>query len=122
MSRRFLQARRRGPFLLSEITRLLHRDATYVETVRGEPWTIIGANAIAEILQDLWRRRGDEESMQIVRLGVTGDTTSVGHWRRVTATGEVVFGRDLYTVRDGLITRVEVEEFERATPPRLILA
>ena len=118
--RRFLQARRRGPFELRELTRLLHTDATYVEVIDGERLTVSGGNGIAELLQAVWARRGDDETMSIVRSGVTSDTTAVGHWRRVTADGTVVHGRDRYTVADGLIVEIEVEEFASAAVPTYV--
>lgn len=117
ITRRFLQARRRGLFDLAELTSLLHPDAVYREEIDGESWEVRGRQTIAELLHDLWASRGATERMAIVRHRVTGADTAVGHWRRQRGDGSVLHGRDSYTLVDGLIIRVEVEEFDDADVP-----
>ncbi len=120
ITRRFLQARRRGLFDLRELTRLLHPDAVYREEIDGEIWEVEGAQTIAEVLHDLWASRSSHDRMSIVRHRVTGADTAVGHWRRQRQDGTTVHGRDAYTMRDGLIWRIEVEEYDQAEVPNAV--
>lgn len=116
LTRRFLQARRRGLFADDELTRLLHRDAEYTEVIGGQRLTVVGADTIGQILVDRWSDRGDDGQMSIIRRVDVDDRTAMGHWCRQDGDG-LVHGRDTYTVDGGLITHIEVEEFDAATIP-----
>lgn len=116
LTRRFLQARRRGLFAEDELTRLLNPDSEYTEIIDGQRLTVIGADAIGKILQDRWHDRGDDRQMSIIRRVDVDSRTAVGHWCRHEG-DRLVHGRDTYSVEHGRITHIEVEEFDEASVP-----
>lgn len=110
VTRRFLQNRRRAPFHDHELTRLLTPDAEYVEVVGDERWTVVGPEAIAALMRRYWSGLAAGARMSVIRHTILQDGTAIGHWRR-EQDGETVNGRDTYTMRDGRICRIVVEEF-----------
>lgn len=119
VTRRFLQTRRRALFTREELLRLLTDDAEYVEVMDGQRLTISGAEGIVDALETYWSEHLG--SMAIIRHATTGPDSAVGHWRRTEGDSEgsrVVYGRDTYQTRGGLICSIEVEEFEEARVPK----
>lgn len=116
MTRRFLQNRRRAPLHDAEISRLLTDDVEYVESMGEDSWAVVGPAAVLTILRRYWAGLAAGAQMSVIRHLVLSDGTAVGHWRREVG-GEVVNGRDTYTLRDGLICRIAVEEFPDAHVP-----
>ncbi|HUG86096.1 MAG TPA: nuclear transport factor 2 family protein [Euzebya sp.] len=119
VTRRFLQNRRRDPFSDAEITQLLTDDAEYIEVIGDDRWTVVGPQAIVTLMRRFWSGLAAGAEMSVIRHTILEDGTAVGHWRR-EQNGEVVNGRDTYTLRDGRICRIVVEEFSDVRIPESV--
>lgn len=116
ITRRFLQNRRRAPLDDREITWLVTEDVEYVEVVGMDAWTVVGPAAVLTLMRRYWSGLAMGTEMSVIRHLVLQDGTAVGHWRR-EVNGAVVNGRDTYTLREGRICRIVVEEFPGVTVP-----
>ncbi len=116
VARRFLQVRRREPLQDREITALLHPEVRYVEVVDGQQWTLTGADTVVGLLRRFWSGMAMDARMSVIRQWAVDEQTVMGHWRREGGSG-IVNGRDTYTVVDGVITEILVEEFPAVTMP-----
>lgn len=116
ITRRFLQTRRRAPLHDAEVTGLLTPDVEYAEVLGEDVLTVVGSAAVLTLMRRYWAGIAPGARMSVIRHTVMADGTAVGHWRREVA-GQVVNGRDTYTLRDGRISRVVVEEFPGVDVP-----
>ena len=110
VSRRYLQAKRRGVHALSELEALIADDCTYVERTGERPVVARGRDEIRSLLSARWAELESENQVAIVKHVVTGPNTIEGHWRRPDHAGSgVVQGRDVMTIHDGKIVRIRVD-------------
>ena len=110
VARLFLQLRRREPQSDHEITRLVHPHVTYVEVIDGERFPLSGAANVAALMRRFWSDMSHRSRMSVIRHHQREDGRVVGHWQR-TEVDRTVVGRDTYTIVDGLIIDILVEEF-----------
>lgn len=111
VSRRFLQAKRRGPLGRAELLRLMSQDCVYVEPTDDGPLVARGRDAIADVMEARWEALDEASQIAIVTHVATGPNTIEGRWTRPSPTGAgVVRGRDVMTVHEGRIVRILVRD------------
>ena len=100
-------AMRKGRRGEDELLALFHDDAEYVEPFAGEPRRHRGKAAIRACLSEGWDTPLPDLSLTVERVDVDGDSVRASWVCRSSAFPGPMHGLDVYTLRDGLIARLE---------------
>ncbi len=104
----FFKAMQTGATAEADMMALFTIDAVYVEPFSGAPRSHHGKEAIRAAFQEGWRHPMPDLKIIIDRFSVTGDETLV-EWTCFSPAlpGGKGRGENLFTLRDGLILRLE---------------
>ena len=100
-------AMRRGAKGEEELLALFHDDAEYVEPFSGEPRLHVGKEAIRACLRQGWEQPMPDLELTVDRVDVDGARVRAEWTCSTSAWPNAISGVDLYTLRDGRISRLE---------------
>ena len=100
-------AMRKGREGEEELLKLFHESAEYVEPFAGAPRHHQGKAAIRACLRESWATPLPDLSLTIVRVDVDGPRVRAKWICESSAFPGPMHGLDVYTLRDGLIMRLE---------------
>lgn len=108
ITNRFFAAMQTGATAENEMIGLFADDAVYVEPFTGKVRTHNGKDAIRATMRDAWKRPMPDVRIEIDRIDVSGDSVRA-RWTCYSSTlpGGKGSGENLFTLRDGKITRLE---------------
>lgn len=100
-------AMRRGRKGEEELLALFHEHAHYVEPFSGEPREHVGKPAIRACFREGWETPMPDLELLVERVDVDGDRIRATWVCSTSAWPSPIRGLDVYTLRDGLIMRLE---------------
>jgi ketosteroid isomerase-like protein len=111
---RFFRAMQGGASSEEELMRLFAADATYIEPFSGTPREHRGHRAIRDVMREGWRTPLPEMRIEVDAVSVDGDTVRA-EWTCYSPAlpGGSGRGENVFTLRDGLIVRLETRFLAR---------
>ena len=106
---RYFAAMRRGAEAEDDLMALFADDAVYVQPFAGTPQTARGRQAIRASLRAGWEQPLPDLKLIVNRIDVAGDQARSSWTCESPALPGPIHGTDTYTIRDGRITRLEVQ-------------
>jgi ketosteroid isomerase-like protein len=105
---RYFGAMKRGADAEDDLLDLFAADAVYSEPFSGEQREFEGRPAIVQCFRDGWQGTPTDLELTVERIDVEGQVVT-SHWTCTSpAFPAPVKGRDVCTVRDGLIQHLDV--------------
>ncbi len=104
---RYLHAMQRGADGEDELVSLFAEDGEYIESFGGEPRSHRGRDAIRRWLRTSWEHQPPEIKLSADRVEAHGDVVTLDWTCESAAFTRPSRGTDTYTIRDGLIVRLE---------------
>lgn len=103
----WFSAMRRGKRGEAELLALFHDAAEYTEPFAGSPRTHVGIEAIRACFREGWERPLPDLTLHVDRVDIDGPNVRAEWTCSSSAFPAPVRGVDRYTIRDGLIARLE---------------
>ena len=105
---RYFAAMRQGAAAEDELLALFAEDAVYEEPFSGSPRRSEGIVAIRSALREGWEFPLPDLKLTVRRIDLDGDVVRSQWICESPALDGPIHGHDRYTIRDGLIARLEV--------------
>ena len=103
----WFSAMRRGKRGEQELLALFHAEAEYVEPFAGSPRKHVGIDAIRACFREGWEQPPPALTLSVDRVDLDGQNVRAEWTCSSPAFPAPVRGVDRYTIRDGLIARLE---------------
>jgi hypothetical protein len=97
-----------GPAAENEILELFAEDGVLVEPFAGRIQTHVGKTQLRACLQDMWTNRAPDLRLKTDRVDLDGETLRAEWTCTSTVLPGPMRGYDLFTIRQGKISRLEI--------------
>jgi uncharacterized protein (TIGR02246 family) len=102
------KAMQKGPTGEADMMSLFAEDAVFIEPFSGEPQTHSGKEAIRASFKGMWDNPPPDMRLALHRVDVDGDKIRAEWTCTSPAFPEPMRGFDLFTIRSGRISRLEI--------------